>query len=133
VNRLLDGSGGSCGAAQRVEKHELVDGAVVAHTCRAHTRLGEPAGVGFPFVAQDVVLIDDYQSLGQTREVIDAGAQRRGSDLGAPVLLGQVGIIRNFVPNFGIEDRGDGGGVVGLVSRPEALEAQLKKYAPAHV
>src|SRR6478735_1952577 len=41
--------------------------------------------------------------------------------------------IRNFVPNFGIEDRGDGGGVVGLVSKPEALEAQLKKYAAARV
>jgi crotonobetainyl-CoA:carnitine CoA-transferase CaiB-like acyl-CoA transferase len=38
------------------------------------------------------------------------------------------GRIRNFVPNFGIEDRGDGGGVVGLISKPEALQAQLKKY-----
>lgn len=43
--------------------------------------------------------------------------------------LGEVelgaGRIRNFVPNFGIEDRRDGGGVVGLVQKPEALEAQL--------
>jgi len=38
-----------------------------------------------------------------------------------------------LAPNFGIEDRGDGGGVVGLVSKPEALEAQLKKYAAARV
>jgi hypothetical protein len=37
------------------------------------------------------------------------------------------------VPNFGIEDRGDGGGVVSLVVKPEALEAQLKKYAAARV
>jgi hypothetical protein len=41
--------------------------------------------------------------------------------------------IRNLVPNFGIKDRGDGGGVVGLVSKPEALEAQLKKYAAVRV
>ncbi|MDT5153868.1 MAG: hypothetical protein QOI01_5601 [Mycobacterium sp.] len=64
------------GAAQGVEQHELVDGAVVAHTCRAHTRLGEPAGVGFPFVAQDVVLIDDHQGLGQAGQVVEAGTQR---------------------------------------------------------
>jgi hypothetical protein len=50
-----------------------------------------------------------------------------------PSKLAREGRIRNFVPNFGIEDRGDGGGVVGLVSKPEALEAQLKKYASAHV
>jgi crotonobetainyl-CoA:carnitine CoA-transferase CaiB-like acyl-CoA transferase len=50
-----------------------------------------------------------------------------------PSKLVREGRIRNFVPNFGIEDRGDGGGVVGLVSKPEALEAQLKKYAAAHV
>ena len=31
-------------------------------------------------------------------------------------------------PNFGIEDRGDSGGVVSLVSKPEALSAQLRKY-----
>jgi hypothetical protein len=37
--------------------------------------------------------------------------------------------IRNFVPNFGIEDRADGGGVVSLASKPESLEAQLRKYA----
>jgi hypothetical protein len=47
--------------------------------------------------------------------------------------LVREGRIRNFVPNFGIEDRGDGGGVVGLLSKPEALEAQLKKYAAARV
>jgi hypothetical protein len=50
-----------------------------------------------------------------------------------PSKLVREGRIRNFVPNFGIEDRGDGGGVVGLVSKPAALEAQLTKYAAAHV
>jgi hypothetical protein len=50
-----------------------------------------------------------------------------------PSKLAREGRIRNLVPNFGIEDRGDGGGVVGLVSKPEALEAQLKKYAGARV
>ncbi|MBV8180835.1 MAG: CoA transferase, partial [Mycobacterium sp.] len=50
-----------------------------------------------------------------------------------PSKLVREGRIRNFVPNFGVEDRGDGGGVVGLVSKPEALEAQLKKYAAARV
>ena len=48
-----------------------------------------------------------------------------------PSEMAREGRIRNFVPNFGIEDRGDGGGVVGLVSKPEALEAQLRKYAAA--
>jgi crotonobetainyl-CoA:carnitine CoA-transferase CaiB-like acyl-CoA transferase len=50
-----------------------------------------------------------------------------------PSKLVREGRIRNLVPNFGIEDRGDGGGVVGLVSKPEALEAQLKKYAAVRV
>jgi crotonobetainyl-CoA:carnitine CoA-transferase CaiB-like acyl-CoA transferase len=45
-----------------------------------------------------------------------------------PSKLAREGRIRNLVPNFGIEDRGDGGGVVGLVSKPEAIEAQLKKW-----
>jgi hypothetical protein len=35
--------------------------------------------------------------------------------------------------NFGIEDRGDGGGFVSFASKPEALEAQLTKYAAAPV
>ena len=48
-----------------------------------------------------------------------------------PSKLAREGGIRNFVPNFGIEDRGDGGGVVSFASKPEALEAQLKKYAAA--
>jgi hypothetical protein len=34
--------------------------------------------------------------------------------------LAREGLIRDFVPNFGIEDRRDGG-VVGIVSKPEAL------------
>ena len=45
-----------------------------------------------------------------------------------PSKLAREGRIRNLVPNFGIEDRGDGGGVVSLLSKPEALEAQLRKY-----
>src|SRR5262249_43068336 len=46
-----------------------------------------------------------------------------------PSKLAREGGIRNLVPNFGIEDRGDGGGVVGLVSKPEALKAQLELYS----
>ncbi|MBW0018276.1 MAG: CoA transferase [Mycobacterium sp.] len=41
--------------------------------------------------------------------------------------------IRNLTPNFGIEDRADGGGVVGFASKPEAVEAQLRKYAAVRV
>ena len=48
-----------------------------------------------------------------------------------PSKLAREGRIRNLIPNFGIEDRGDGGGVVSLASKPEALEAQLKKYSGA--
>jgi hypothetical protein len=50
-----------------------------------------------------------------------------------PSMLVREGGIRNFFPNFGIEDRGDSGGVVSPVSKPEALEAQLRKYAAVHV
>ena len=50
-----------------------------------------------------------------------------------PSKLAREGGIRSFVPNFGIEDRGDGGGVVSFASKPEALEAQLKKYTAAPV
>lgn len=49
-----------------------------------------------------------------------------------PSKLAREGRIRNFVPNFGIEDRGDGGGVVDLASKPEDIEAQLRTYATAH-
>jgi len=50
-----------------------------------------------------------------------------------PSKLAREGGIRNLLPNFGIEDRADGGGVVSFFSKPEALEAQLKKYAAARV
>jgi hypothetical protein len=50
-----------------------------------------------------------------------------------PSKLAREGRIRNLVSCFGIEDRGDGGGVVGLVSRPEAIEAQMRKYGAARV
>jgi hypothetical protein len=50
-----------------------------------------------------------------------------------PSKLAREGGIRNFVPNFGIEDRGDGGGVLSFASKPEALEAQLKEYTAAPV
>jgi hypothetical protein len=46
-----------------------------------------------------------------------------------PSKVAREGRIRNFAPNLGVEDRADGGGVVSLASKPEALEAQLKKYA----
>jgi crotonobetainyl-CoA:carnitine CoA-transferase CaiB-like acyl-CoA transferase len=50
-----------------------------------------------------------------------------------PSKVAREGRLRNFVPNFGIDDRGDGGGVVSLVSKPAALEAQMRKYCPAQV
>jgi hypothetical protein len=50
-----------------------------------------------------------------------------------PSKLVREGGIRNFFPNFGTADRGDSGGVVSPVSKPEALEAQLRKYAAVHV
>ena len=45
---------------------------------------------------------------------------------------------RKFTPELktlvlGGADRADGGGVVSFFSKPEALEAQLKKYAAARV
>jgi hypothetical protein len=46
-----------------------------------------------------------------------------------PSKVAREGRLRNFVPNFGIDDRGDGGGVVSLVSKAEALEAQIRKYS----
>jgi hypothetical protein len=48
-----------------------------------------------------------------------------------PSKLVREGGIRNFVPNFGIEDRGDGGGIVSLTSKPEALTAQLQRFSGA--
>jgi crotonobetainyl-CoA:carnitine CoA-transferase CaiB-like acyl-CoA transferase len=48
-----------------------------------------------------------------------------------PSKLVREGRIRNFVPNFGIEDRGDGGGIVSLISKPEALKAQLQRFSGA--
>lgn len=50
-----------------------------------------------------------------------------------PPKLAREGGVRNCVPNFGIEDRGDGGGVMSFASKPEALEAQLTKYAAVRV
>src|SRR5215470_9268688 len=48
-----------------------------------------------------------------------------------PSKLAREGGIRNFVPNFGIEDRGDGGGIVSLTSKPEALKAQMQRFSGA--
>jgi len=50
-----------------------------------------------------------------------------------PSKLAREGRIRNLVRCFGIEDRGDGGGMVSLVSKPEALKAQLRRFSKEHV
>jgi hypothetical protein len=86
-----------------------------------------------------VLVIEGPLGIGKSRLLTEVLAL--ADQCGVRALFGEAfeyqqrceGRIRNFVPNFGIEDRGDGGGVVGLVSKPEALEAQLKKYAAARV
>ena len=50
-----------------------------------------------------------------------------------PSKLAREGRIRTLVPNFGIEDRANPGGIVDFVSPPEALEAQLRKYGGVRV
>ena len=89
---LLDGGGRRGGAADGVEHHEVVDDAVEADAGGAHARLGELAGVGLALVAQHVVLVDDDERLRQSGELVEARSQGRRGDLGALVLLGQVGV-----------------------------------------
>jgi CoA transferase family III len=67
----------------------------------------------------------DSDTIGWTQKVPEAPAKVPHY----PSKLAREGGIRNLVSCFGIEDRGDGGGVVGLLSRPEAIEAQLQRYS----
>ena len=73
---LLDRAVVAAVSAEGVEHHEVVDGAVVANGGGAHSGCGELAGVGLALVAQDVVLVDDDEGVGQPGEVVEARPQR---------------------------------------------------------
>lgn len=68
----------------------------------------------------------DFDTVGWTANVADTAPEVPHY----PSKVVREGMIRNLVPNFGLEDRGDGGGVVSLVANPANLEAQLRKYSP---
>jgi hypothetical protein len=66
---------------------------------------------------------------------VDGEPGRRRATAGASLSV-EVGAGRRhsqFLPELRHQDRGDSGGVVSPVSKPEALEAQLRKYAAVHV
>src|SRR6476661_570028 len=67
--------GGSCGAglAERVEQHEVVDDAVVAHGRHRDARGAKLGGVGFSLIAKRVSLIDAQIGGRQPGELLDAG------------------------------------------------------------
>jgi crotonobetainyl-CoA:carnitine CoA-transferase CaiB-like acyl-CoA transferase len=66
----------------------------------------------------------DPDTIGWTQKLPDAPPKAPHY----PSKLAREGRIRNLVSCFGIEDRGDGGGVVSMASKPEAVEAQMRKY-----
>ena len=76
----------------RVEHHEVVQRAVVAHAGRAHAGLDQPAAVRLSLVAEHVVLVDHEEGLGKPGQVVERGAQGRGGDLGSLVDVREVGI-----------------------------------------
>src|SRR6185312_5949622 len=76
VDGLLDRAGGGGGPAQAVEHHEVVERGVVAHARGPDAGFAEPTGEGLALVAQDVVLVDDEEGLGQSGELVQARPQR---------------------------------------------------------
>jgi hypothetical protein len=62
MDGLLDGACGGLGGAEWVEHHEVVVDAVVADAGGGHACLRQPGGVGFAFVAENVVLVDRRQA-----------------------------------------------------------------------
>jgi crotonobetainyl-CoA:carnitine CoA-transferase CaiB-like acyl-CoA transferase len=71
----------------------------------------------------------DPDTIGWTEE---AAGKRPPKVPHYPSKLAREGRIRNLVSCFGIEDRGDGGGVVSLRSKPEALKAELQRFSGVH-
>jgi len=73
---LVDRSLGRGHMAQRVQRHEIVNRAIVADRIDADPRLLQLAGVGLPFVAQRIVLRGDDERRRQPLELAGAGAKR---------------------------------------------------------
>src|SRR5579862_3814556 len=68
--------------------------------CRdAHPGLPQLVGVGFPLIAQDVGLGGDDERRWEPLQLLDAGPQRRGSDL---VALGRVTRVLIPSPHHGV-------------------------------
>src|SRR3954471_12045726 len=72
VDRLFERRARSGRFAKRVEHEEVVDDAVEPDAGCAHPGFDELARVGLPFVAQDVVLVDDHERFGQASELVEA-------------------------------------------------------------
>ena len=83
VRRLIDGAAHGWRLGDRVQQHEVVDGAVVADRLDRHTSRRQLSGKRLALVAQDVVLIDDEQRLRQPLELLGAGVDGRNMDVGA--------------------------------------------------
>src|SRR5215813_7701602 len=81
--RLVHGATHCRGVGDRVEQHEVVDGAVVADRGDGNSRRGELASIGLALVAQHVVLIDEEKRLLQALQLLGAGIDRRDMDVGA--------------------------------------------------
>ena len=69
---LIDGGSGGAGLAQRVEQHEVVDVAVIAHGGYRHARSAQLGGICLSFVPQDVGLVNAQQCRRQPGDLLDA-------------------------------------------------------------
>jgi hypothetical protein len=73
---MRDGSTGRVRVAERVEHHEVVRDAVVAHGRDRDTGLPQPRRAHLAFVAQYVGFVDGQERRRQAGELLVARAQR---------------------------------------------------------
>lgn len=66
-----------CGACQRIQDHEVVNGAVVADIGDGDVGVNELAGIGFSFVSEDVIFDGDNEGGREALELLRGCLERR--------------------------------------------------------
>ena len=79
--RLLDSASDRWCIRYRVEEYEIVDGPVISHAGDAHPSLRQLTAIGFPLIAEYIVLVDDNEGIGQVFELVEGSVKWSGSGL----------------------------------------------------
>src|SRR5260370_40169833 len=71
--RLGDSGAGGQTLSDRIEQHKIVDSTQVARRRHRYASLQQLVGIGFPLVAQHVVLVGDHQGRRQALQLFERG------------------------------------------------------------